>query len=112
MKNNGYTINKALTTYDKGIDIEAIHPEKGLCFVEAKGETSSKKETNRFNKPFSLKQIKTHIGVAIVKAFQIKQNNKEALVIIALPDCLFKTEIKIFFVKDSGNVEEYSNNIL
>jgi hypothetical protein len=116
--NNGYKILDTKNTSEKGIDIKAIHPEDGSCFVEAKGETSSKKETNRYGKPFTVSQIKTHIGVAILKSFQIKQYNVNSNVFIALPheknhieifnsikNCLMEAKIKVIFVKRDGNVQ-------
>jgi len=119
LENNGYKIIGIKDTTKKGIDIEAIHPKKGKCFVEAKGETSSKKGTKRYGKPFTISQIKTHIGVALLKTFQIKQESEISNVLIALPfeenhkkiinsimSCLIKTNIKILYVKENGDVEE------
>jgi len=117
LKDNGYKIQQALNTTEKGIDIIANHPEKGKCFVEAKGGTSSDKKSNRYGKPFNKSQRKDHIGVALLKTFQIKQENTNANVFIAVPEknhrdifetienCLSKTEIKVLFVKNDGSIE-------
>jgi len=117
-KNNGYKILDIRNTRETGIDLIGIHPKYGKCFVEAKGGTSSKKETNRYGKPFTLSQIKTHIGVALLKAFQIKQENINSNVFIALPyernhieicdsikKCLAKVNISIIFVKPEGSIK-------
>ena len=82
----GYTIDQALTTSQQGIDIVATHPVHGRYLVEAKGSTSSKKGSSRYGIEFNNNQIKTHIGMAILKSFQTIQFNKYAEVVIALPD--------------------------
>jgi len=118
LKNNGYEIQAELKTTEQGIDIVAIHPEKGRCLVEAKGETSSKEGTKRYGKPFTREQVKTHIGVALLKAFQLKQKEEKSEVIIAVPyeenhlnifdtikDCLSQTAVKFLFVKRNGDIE-------
>lgn len=119
LQENGYKIQKALKTTEKGIDIEAAHPKKGKCFVEAKGGTSSKKGSKRHGNPFSRNQIKTHIGVALLKSFQIKQEHDPPNVFIAVPheenhleiydtikNCLKKLNIKFLFVKHDGSIVE------
>jgi len=118
LKSNGYEIQKELKTTEQGIDIVAIHSGKGKCFVEAKGGTSSKKGTSRYGKPFSRNQIKTHMGAALLKALQIKQENKSSEVFIAVPydknhlcifdtikNCLLQVDIKLIFVKCNGDIE-------
>ena len=117
LKKKGYNIDQALTTSQQGIDIIAKHPEKGYCLVEAKGATSSKKESSRFGKEFNANQIKTHVGVAILKSYQTLQEHPSAKVAIALPnntghkkvinsirEPLKKSGIKLFFVNKDGSV--------
>ncbi len=120
LQENGFTINQALTTSQQGIDIEATHPEKGHCFVEAKGATSSKKGTPRFGKVFNSSQIRTHIGVAILKSFQTLQFNTSSEVVIALPNNnghrqiidsmlmpIRNSGIRVYFVNEDGSIEIY-----
>jgi len=120
LKGKGYTIDQALTTSQQGIDIEATHPKHGRCFVEAKGATSSKESSSRYGKEFNGNQIKTHIGVALLKSFQTIQLHKNAMVIIALPnnpghrhvidsmhDPIKKSGLKIYLVNKNASVEEY-----
>lgn len=119
---NGYVIEQALTTSQQGIDIVATHPTHGKCLVEAKGATSSKKTSSRYGIEFNNNQIKTHVGVAILKSFQTIQLNKEAEVVIALPDNtghrkiidsmshpIEKSGITVFFGNEESKVEEYMN---
>jgi Holliday junction resolvase-like predicted endonuclease len=118
LEDNGYDILETKKTTEKGIDIVAEHPKKGKCFVEAKGETSSQKESNRYGEKFNKRQIKTHIGAALLMSFQIKQEHENSDVLIALPyeknhleiidtikNCLIKTNIRVIFVKNDGNIE-------
>ena len=121
LKEKGYTIDQALTTSQQGIDIVATHPTHGKCLVEAKGATSSKTSSNRYGKEFNNNQIKTHVGVALLKSFQTIQINKDADVVIALPDNsghrkiiysmhypIKKSGIKVFFVSNESRVEIYN----
>ena len=82
----GFKIEQQLTTNDTGIDIEAISPEGVYYGIEAKGATSSKVESSRYGREFNKSQVKTHIGVAIVAAFRLKNKRKDAIAVIALPD--------------------------
>ena len=86
LKADSYNIDQALSTNEKGIDIEATHPQKGRCFVEAKGATSSKETSKRYGKLFTGSQVKSHIGVALVASFRTLQLYPEALVAMALPN--------------------------
>jgi len=117
--NNGYKIITTSKTTEKGIDIIAIHPEKGKCYVEAKGETSSIEGTKRYGKPFNRNQIKDHIGSVLLQTLKIKQENENADVFIAVPfeknhlqifesikKCLLQINIKVLFVKCNGDIEE------
>ena len=116
----GYAIDQSLTTSQQGIDIVASHPTHGRCLVEAKGATSSKKTSSRYGKEFDSNQIKTHVGVAILKSFQTIQIHKDAEVVIALPDNtghrkiidsirhpIKESGITVFFVTEDSKVEIY-----
>ena len=118
LEKKGYKIEQKLTTTQRGIDIVAHHPEKGCCCVEAKGATSSKKDSNRYNKEFNSSQVKTHIGVAILRSFQTKQQHTTSLVVIALPNNqkhkaiiesvrvpLMNSGIQVFWVNENGSIE-------
>ena len=63
LKRQGYTIGQALSTSQKGIDIEATKPDGTRCLIEAKGATSSRPSSNRYGLEFDNNQIKNHIGV-------------------------------------------------
>jgi Holliday junction resolvase-like predicted endonuclease len=119
LKNKGYKILTTSKTTEKGIDLIAIHPEKGKCFVEAKGGTSSKEGTKRYGEPFSKNQIKDHIGSALLQTLKLKQENENSDVYIAVPfekkhlqifesikKCLLQINIKVLFAKFDGSVEE------
>lgn len=87
LKNKGYDILQKLTTKQQGDDIIAYKSGKRL-FIEAKGETSSDKESKRFGKPFESSQVKVHVAEAVYKAIEVlnRNNNKEERSGIALPD--------------------------
>lgn len=120
LETEGYSIEQALNTTQQGIDIEATNKNGVRCFVEAKGATSSKVGSKRYGKEFNGNQIKTHIGVAILKSFQTLQLYPESEVVIALPgnsghrkvlDLMVtpirNSGIKVFLVSDSAVVEKY-----
>ena len=84
----GYMIVQSLNTIEKGIDIIAKRNGRTL-YIEAKGETSSKSHTNRFGKPFSKNQIKSHVSKAILTSMKIltsKSDGQNIEVAIALPE--------------------------
>jgi len=116
----GYTITQALKTKQQGIDIIAKHPQKGFCYVEAKGATSSKIGSKRYGKEFTRSQAKVHVGVAILTSLQTLQRYPEAQVVMALPDNnnhremvelakepIQKSGIRVYLVGDDGSVEVY-----
>ena len=74
--------------------------------------------TNRYGKDFNPSQIKTHVGVALVKTFQTSGKFPNSEVLIALPnnkghrkvvrsiyDSVAKTGINFLLVNDNGTVE-------
>lgn len=60
-----FDIEQALITFEKGIDIIAFKGDYRL-FIEAKGETSSKRFSSRYGKPFNQNQIKNHVGKGVI----------------------------------------------
>jgi hypothetical protein len=123
LESRGFKIEQALTTTEHGVDIVA-HSDLGKSiFIEAKGATSSKEESNRYGRPFSKGQAFTHISVALTKSFQVLQRdpNNSNLVGIALPkdenhisiidsikESVKKTGLKVYFVDDNRKVVEYT----
>jgi hypothetical protein len=83
LKELNFGIISSCSTKEKGIDIVATRRDKKL-FIEAKGGTSSIK-SSRAGKPFNRSQARTHISVAIFKLLQLREENKDELLGIALP---------------------------
>jgi hypothetical protein len=86
LEEQDYTIHRKRTTSQRGIDIEATRSDGIWYFVEAKGATSSREGSNRYGQEFDNNQIKSHVGVALLKTFQTLQSFPESKVAIALPD--------------------------
>jgi hypothetical protein len=85
-----YRIHSKLKTDQRGIDIEAEHVPTGKrLFVEAKGATSSKNATARFEKGFTPQQAKTHVAVAFYYVAMLREQHLSSLAevefAIALP---------------------------
>ena len=85
-KKNSYEIIQVLTTKDHGHDIVAKDLNGCVIYIEAKGGTSSKEGTSRYEKGFDRNQKRTHVAVAILKAMQTKQQENNPRVGIAVPD--------------------------
>ncbi len=116
-----YKIINSLNTYERGIDIVAEN-DTAVVYIEAKGETSSKKTSNRFGKPFSKGQIRSHISVALFATMKVIADmpaGDKTKVGIALPDtpghrdriylisqALTKFDIRIYWVSPHGVVVE------
>jgi hypothetical protein len=81
-----YRITSKVKSVDEhGIDLVAVSPRtKVKLNVEAKGQTSSKSETNRFGKEFNRNQKRDHLGKALLKSCEYF--NKHEAAAIALPD--------------------------
>jgi hypothetical protein len=116
----GYEIVQQLTTTQTGIDIVATNSCGVKCYVEAKGATSSKRESSKFGKEFSLSQVKVHIGVALVAAFKVKNEFPNSESLIALPNNsnhkslinkmrlpITNSEVGVLLVDSNGSVEKY-----
>lgn len=119
---NGFDILSQATTVQRGIDIEAKNKKNKMhLYIEAKGATSSKPETNRFGKPFNNNQIESHVSRAILKLMKIISNDPDShriKVAMALPDneghrkliekiypALRRLKIGVFWVNDKLKVE-------
>lgn len=58
LKSQGYEIVQQCATTEQGIDIIARHPERsGRLLIEAKGGTSSREGSPRYDKGFSPSQV-------------------------------------------------------
>lgn len=115
----GIEIVQALTTALKGIDVIA-RGERAIWYVEAKGATSSKPETNRYGKPFNANQINSHVSRAIYAAMAVlgrAPGGPRTRVALALPDneghrvvvepvrtALVRLGIAVFWVRDDLGV--------
>jgi len=92
LKSHGYSIHQKLQTNQHGDDIIAIKPgsRPRKLFIEAKGETSSRKSSERYGKPFDSAQVRVHVAEALFKSSQVlsreTNDNFETISGIALPD--------------------------
>ena len=114
----GWQILNKNIDHSRGTDIKA---EKGrkLLIVKAKGARGNPRSHVTTRKKFDCGQIKTHLGKAIVKVLELKNDYPKALLAIAQPDdpdirkCLQKVipeitklKIKLFWISTAGQVIE------
>lgn len=86
LKGKGHKIIQELNESQKGDDIISIDSKGSKYYIEAKGETSSKKGSSRYGKPFTSSQVGVHVAKAFYRAAQIKQENSHNCKVgIALP---------------------------
>lgn len=117
---SGYEIKQKLTTTQTGIDIIATNSCGTTCFVEAKGATSSKRESSKFGKEFNKSQVKVHVGVALVAAFKVLNEFPNSESLIALPNNINhkslidnmrhpiqRSGISVLLIDDNLAVEKY-----
>ncbi len=78
LRQRNYTRIRGLTETQKGDDIKAVNGDGIECFIEAKGETSSKKTSNRYGKPFSSSQVSVHVAKAVYRAIQMREEHSNA----------------------------------
>jgi len=88
-RNAGYRVEERHSTKEHGVDIIAVKKATNeLLLVEAKGGTSSKDGSNRFGKPFSRNQAKSHVSAAFYCAAKLRQQHasENAVVALAFPN--------------------------
>ncbi|MCX6662802.1 MAG: hypothetical protein NTZ75_00975 [Euryarchaeota archaeon] len=116
LEKDGYKIISFCYAHQHGDDIVAEKDNKYL-YVEAKGETSSKPDSNRYGKKFDSSQMRDHVAKAIYKVLELKTQHPNDDVSIAFPDnerykklllnimpSLKKMGIQIFMVDSKDNV--------
>lgn len=89
LRSNGYRIDRELSTSEQGIDIVGVHERTNRkIFVEAKGGTSSKANTNRYGQGFTPNQAKSHVSVALYCAARLHAtaDAEGADIALAFPD--------------------------
>ena len=86
LKTNRFEINHVVEyTAEHGTDIVATSPiHKRTIKIEAKGQTSSDKNSKRFGKEFNTKQKEDHLGRALLKCLGYVDEGFAAG--IAIPD--------------------------
>jgi len=116
LEKNNFKIIQKLNENQKGDDIIAVNNLKKKIYIEAKGETSSKKGSNRFGKEFNSSQKKAHVSQALYRAIKMKETNN-SLAGMAFPETkehisliepikktLQKVGIEVFWVKADRTV--------
>lgn len=111
----GYEILEQRTTVEKGIDIVAKNLLTGVtAFVEAKGNTSSRKGSPRSGKDFDSSQVLNRSAKGVFTCLQLRAQNSDRAshkIILAVPnselfnyylnplkDSLEKAGVEILFI--------------
>lgn len=100
LSQTGYEVERSSTTYDKGYDIVASNPKGVKLIIEAKGATSSKPSSKRYNKEFDRKQVVNHVSRALYSTIKVINKYPKYEVGIALPH----NDFHIKAIKDIQNV--------
>lgn len=86
----GYEIKRKAATTERGDDIVAVRRRSPVAlYIEAKGETSNRRTSNRYGQPFSRSQCRDHVANAFYTAAKMadrKRLPKGGSVGIALAD--------------------------
>ena len=80
-----WSIARAATTKDRGIDIVADRDGSRL-YVEAKGVTSSDETSRRYGSLQTSSQIFIQVAAALLKTAELRDTDPEAEVVIAVPE--------------------------
>jgi Holliday junction resolvase-like predicted endonuclease len=71
LRRKGWRIVSRCSESERGDDVVAEHKASGVvAVIEAKGETSSKRHTNRFGLAFNSRQVSSHVARAFFRAAQ------------------------------------------
>lgn len=123
LERQDYKIIQKLAETERGDDVIAIDGSGRKCFIEAKGETSSKENSARYGRAFSSSQVGVHVAKAFYRAAQMKEENPhDCQVGIALPatsphrraigkieNTLARLAIEVFWVHGDGSVDVQGN---
>jgi Holliday junction resolvase-like predicted endonuclease len=113
---NGWRIVSRCTESERGDDIVAEHRASGTrVLVEAKGETSSKKHTNRFGMAFNSRQVSSHVSRAFFRAARTVGTRMRGAIALPLTDlhidrissvepALRRLRLEVFWVDSKGRV--------
>lgn len=117
LKANGYEIEQSLSTNDKGYDIVAKSSIGKVLIIEAKGATSSRPSSRRYNKEFDGRQVVNHVSRALYSTVKVINSYSEYDVGIALPynalhikavkniqNVLNTLSINVYWVEENGEV--------
>lgn len=85
LKKDFWEIESCCFGQERGIDIVARKKGKRL-YIEVKGAKASEKAPTKKSDYFNSTQIRTHFGVAIIKAIKTQNRYPKDLVAIAQPD--------------------------
>ena len=77
-------VGKKKTT-QQGTDIVAMNHSGARLFVEAKGETSSKRKSARYGKPFNASQLFDHTAKALYTTTKLRCLHPQDHVALAFP---------------------------
>lgn len=112
---DGWTIASFAHANQRGDDIVAVRGAERLV-VEAKGAGASRAGAPRFGQPFTRNQVKSHVGVAVLRALT-EASVRPPWSAIALPDnahhrqiagaaavALARAGVGIFWVDDDHEV--------
>ena len=88
LESGGYEILQRCSTTDQGIDIVAKHPSNiGRLLVEAKGGTSAREGSARFEKEFNRSQVFDRVAKCLYTAAHMDTaRNSDDRVAMAFPD--------------------------
>jgi hypothetical protein len=112
-----FYIKQRLTEDQKGRDIIAIAPDsKTQVAIEAKGETSSRKDSKRFGQPFDGNQAYDHVAKAfycasiysaesLLGGIAVPKNAAHEKQVSAIIHALRQLCIEVFWVLPDGSVE-------
>jgi hypothetical protein len=86
----GCKVTQRLTTIEKGVDITAYDPKGGQqYFIEAKGGTSSRKNSPRYGRPYSQPQVFDRVAKGVFTCLRLREEHpdrEKEHIILAVPD--------------------------
>jgi len=87
LEGSGYKVLQRCSTTNQGIDIIAKHPsELGRLLVEAKGGTSAREGSARFEKGFNRSQVFDRVAKCFYTAAEMHTENANDSIAMAFPD--------------------------
>src|SRR4051812_925377 len=86
LEKSKHRVLRRCSTTECGVDLETVAPSGKRWLIETKGQTSARRSSARFGKPFTESQVAVHVSRAFYQAACLRNQYPESGIALAFPD--------------------------